>query len=88
MTSEQVAQWMMDELERVQYLYQEVVVFDIQTNFGDDFVYINDAGNLAISRTVLTAFRKLTEDSVVWERGERFWRRREDYDPEGKRLAD
>jgi hypothetical protein len=52
--------------------------------FGSDCVYENENGNLAIDRKVLSEFRKLTTDDVVWERGERLWRRREDYDPEGQ----
>ena len=69
------------------YLHQDAVVFEIQDRFGEAFVYENDNGNLAIGRAVLTEFRKLTEETVVWERGERVWRRREKHDPLGKRQA-
>lgn len=78
---------MAEELRRVRYLYQETVVYDIQSRFGDEFVYINENGNLAISREILQEFRKLTEDTVVWERGERYWRFRESYDSPGRRQA-
>jgi hypothetical protein len=88
MTATNVAVWMLEELKRVQYLYQEVVVCEIQTTFGEEFVYINDNGNLAISRPVLNEFRRLTEKSVVWERGERMWRFREGYDAPGERQAE
>jgi hypothetical protein len=79
-TAEQVAQWMVEELHRVEYLYQQDAVYAIETRFGEKFFYINDAGNPAIDKKVLAAFNKLTGDSVVWERGERVWRMREDYD--------
>ena len=52
--------------------------------FGDDFVYINENGNLAIEKKVLNVFRKLTDDSVVWSRGERMWRLREENDEPGR----
>jgi hypothetical protein len=71
------------ELDRETYLYQEAVVWVIEQKFGRDFVYENEAGNLAISKKVLAEFRKLTPN-VVWERGERLWRKRERYDPAGR----
>jgi hypothetical protein len=87
-TALQVAQWMLEELMRVKYLHQSTVVYDVEAKFGSDFVYINSNGNQAISRNVLSEFKELTKDIAVWERGERMWRMREDYDPVGKRQAD
>jgi len=83
-TPEQVAQWMLSELRRVKYLYQETVVYDIASKFGEAFAYYNQNGNLAIGKDVLKAFRKLTGDSVIWERGERMWRFREQHDEPGR----
>lgn len=83
-TSESVAAWMLGEIERDGDLYQDAAVVDIANKFGDDFTYENDSGNLAISKSVLSAFRKLTKESVVWERGERRWRRREISDEPGR----
>ncbi|MEX1142038.1 MAG: hypothetical protein WD399_09100 [Thermoleophilaceae bacterium] len=74
-TAADVARWMVSELDRQAHLYQEEVVWGIQEKFGGDFVYYNEGGNLAISKKVLTEFHKLTPD-VVWERGERLWRKR------------
>lgn len=80
---------MLEELHRQRgFLYQEVVVGQIQRAFGDEFVYTNENGNQAIDRRVLRAFRDLTAGDVVWERGERMWRFREDYDPEDRRGVD
>jgi len=79
---------MLVELERDKCLYQNTVVYDIASKFGEPFTYINRNGNLAINKQVLNEFRKLTGDSVVWERGERMWRFREDYDLFGTRQAD
>jgi hypothetical protein len=83
-TPEQVAEWMVAELERVRYLEQESAVWAIKQKFGKRFVYDNANGNLAISPDVLKAFRRLTGESVVWERGSRTWRRRERYDTPGR----
>ena len=79
---------MFQEVKRDGLLYQNDAAYNIEQKFGGNFVYTNDNGNLAISRDVLAVFRKLTEDSVVWERGERLWRKREDYDEKGKRRVD
>lgn len=87
-TSKDVAQWMLEELKREKYLYQNSMVSDIESKFGEEFTYVNENGNPAIDRRVLREFRKLTEDIVVWERGERLWRFREDYDEPGKRQTD
>lgn len=83
-TPDQVAQWMLDELKRVSFLYQETVVYDISSKFGEEFSYYNESGNPAIDKKVLAAFRKLTGDSVIWERGQRLWRLREKHDEPGR----
>lgn len=79
-----VAQWMVDQIERDGSLYQEEAVDAIAEKFGEAFTYLNDAGNPAIARTVLAAFRRLTEQTVVWERSERCWRKREPDDGPGR----
>jgi hypothetical protein len=86
-TPKDVAQWMLEELKRETYLYQNMVVYDIEEKFGEEFTHINDNGNPAIDQRVLKEFRKLTEQTVVWERGERLWRLREDYDDPGRRQT-
>ena len=83
-TAADVAQHMLDQLKEQRDLHQETVVFDIRKKFGDGFVYTNENGNLAIARAVLTAFRKLTNETVIWDRSERLWRFREDYDLPGR----
>ncbi|HEI9870808.1 DUF6953 family protein [Morganella morganii] len=86
-TIDDVAIWMKSELDKSDWLYQEDTVYKIKDLFGNDFVYINDNGNLAIDKKVLAKFRKLTADDVIWERGEKAWRKRENYDQPG-RLQD
>ncbi len=74
-TAKDIAQWMFDHFEIKNYLYQETVVYEIKKSFGPDFVYTNENGNLAIGKDVLREFRKISEGKVVWERGDRAWRR-------------
>jgi hypothetical protein len=80
-TADTIAGWMLSELEKQNgVLYQEDAVSQIADRFGAHFIHDNEAGNPAINKEVLAAFRKLTGDSVVWISGERLWRRRESGD--------
>jgi hypothetical protein len=84
MTPLSVAQWMLSELERNGVLHQDTAAPDIDSIFGPDFIYLKENGNPAIRKDVLNAFAKLTGNQVVWERGERLWRKREPFDNEGR----
>jgi predicted phage-related endonuclease len=75
---------MLAELGRDGTLYQEVAASEIEKRFGQDFTPTNENGNLSIRRDVLAAFRKLTDETVVWERDERMWRKREGFDSPGR----
>ncbi len=79
-----IAQWMLDELERHQVLYQADAVNSIDREFGAEFTYLNENGNPAIDRRVLRAFRKLTGDTVVWDRWDFCWRKRTERDAPGR----
>lgn len=81
---EDVARWMLDVISRDEFLYQDDAVYTIADLYGDRFVYENANGNLAISKEVLAAFRKLSEQNIVWVRGERMWRLREESDTPGR----
>ena len=84
-TPEDVAQWMAEHFESRDYLYQQVAVVQIRERFGDQFIDRNRAGNPAIDKRVLAVFRKLTGDHVIWERGQRVWRLRRQFDKAGRR---
>lgn len=83
MTVEEAAQWMLDELQRAKWLDQETVAYKL-VKLDKSLTYHNAAGNLAIDRKVLAAFKKLMPDDVVWSRGERHWRYRKPYDAPGR----
>lgn len=74
-TADDIAEWMLVEIEAKKWLYQETVVYHIRKTFGEEFVYQNASGNLAIGKNVLKSFKKLTTGVVVWERGEKAWRK-------------
>ena len=78
MDNKSVAEFMINEILEKGYVYQEYLVHDIQEKFGDDFVYINENGNLAISKKVLNEFKKLKEqNNIEWYRSERCWTKKQ-----------
>jgi hypothetical protein len=88
-TPEDIARWMLEKLDAVPFgLYQNQIVYEIAQRFGSGFTYHNANGNLAISKPVLAAFRRLSGDDVVWSRGERCWRRRTAWDRRTGRQQD
>jgi len=77
---------MREQIDEHGVLYQDQAAAEITARFGDECAYQNDNGNLAISREVLKQFRAATEGTVVWDGAERMWRRRENYDSQGRRA--
>lgn len=75
---------MLEELKTRRVLEQEYAVYSILKNFGREFTYTNENGNLAISKKVLKRFRDISGDIAVWERGERQWRVRSPRDAPGR----
>jgi hypothetical protein len=83
-TPESIARWMLRSVEEEGSLYQADAVAQITERFGEEFTELNDSGNRVIGKPVLDAFRDISEDTVVWDRGEHFWRKREADDPPGR----
>ena len=83
MTPEEAAEWMLEMLNGCGWLDQETVAWELFKR-NKSLVYHNEAGNLAIGKPVLNAFRKAMPDNVVWSRGERHWRFRKSYDRPGR----
>jgi len=87
MSAKDVAQFMAQQFDDRDFVYQDQIVNAIVERFGEEYLYRNKNGNRAISSEVLAIFRKLTPD-VVWERGQRVWRKRASYDKPGGRGVD
>lgn len=74
MNEKSVAEFMINEILEKGYVYQEYLVHDIQEKFGEEYVYVNENGNLAISKKVLNEFKKLKEvNGIEWDNRERCW---------------
>jgi hypothetical protein len=86
-TPEVVAKWMLGEVEQDGVLAQAVAVDEIAHRFGDEFVYENERGALAIDKRVLSAFLDVSRETVVWQRRGRFWRKREPGDGPGRQQG-
>src|SRR5688572_14246255 len=79
-----VAQWMLSVVEERGELTQNVAFYGINKQFGSGFTTITNSGSPSIKGGVLTAFKKISEDTIVWERGNKLWRKREFYDGPGR----
>lgn len=84
-TPEAIAQWMLDELERQQALCQQHAVIEIAKRSGPEFTYTNENGNPAIGERILKAFRKISGETVVWERWDFCWHKRTAADAPGRK---
>ncbi|MGB2664307.1 MAG: hypothetical protein WAK48_09905 [Candidatus Acidiferrum sp.] len=86
-TAIEVAEWMREQFNETYYLEQEIAVYTIAEKFGKEFTYDNENGNPAIRKDVLAAFRKLTKKTVIWERDDLRWRKREAGDEKGRQQG-
>ncbi|RED64599.1 DUF6953 family protein [Cohnella lupini] len=72
-TTEDVAEWMFQELRNAGVLYQTDAVNHIKSEFGDRFVYVNDKGHASIDKDVKKAFKKLHGGKAAWDRDAFYW---------------
>ncbi|WP_236191320.1 DUF6953 family protein [Pseudomonas pharyngis] len=79
-----VAQWMLSQVEREDCIYQDDVVDHIIRAGHEELLIENADGNLVLGKEVLAAFRKLTPDTVVWVKPDRYWRFRVAEDEPGR----
>jgi hypothetical protein len=84
-SSNDVAQWMLSVIQECGELSQNNAFYEINKRFGSSFITITNSGSPSIKGSVLTAFRKISDDTVIWERGDKKWRKREFYDTPGRR---
>jgi hypothetical protein len=71
-------------LEAEGCLYQDDVVDHLVKAEADEFLRENANGNVALSTSLLSAFRKRNENSVVWVGLGRYWRLRVPEDDVGR----
>ena len=84
-TPEAIAQWMLSRLDETGYLYQIDAVEEIARKYGPQYTYTNDNGNPAIGKPILRAFKRISADTVVWDRRLIGWRTRQAVDEPGRR---
>jgi hypothetical protein len=84
MSPEQYAQWMLRQVELEACIYQDDVVDSVLRNGDDSLLKENAEGNLVLGRGILDAFLKLTRETIVWVKPDRYWRFRVPEDEEGR----
>ena len=83
-SSNDVAHWMLSVIQEQGELTQNSAFYEINKRFGRSFTTITSSGSPSIKGSVLTAFKKISDDSIVWSRGDKKWRKREFYDAPGR----
>ena len=76
MELKQVIDWMLSNLEKHGCLYQDDVVDFLVKNDQKKYLKENSEGNLVLKLSVNSAFKKQTEENVVWVKPDRYWRYR------------
>ncbi len=75
---------MLELIHRDSCLYQDDVVDYLVKAKREDLLTENADGNQVIGKAVLAAFRKLTPETVVWVKPDRYWRFRVAEDEPGR----
>jgi hypothetical protein len=77
---------MLARFEQEDYLGQDEAADLLSDTGGDELLTTNDNGNIAITKTVLAEFQRLTVETAIWMKSERAWRLRDPKtDPPGIR---
>jgi hypothetical protein len=84
MDPKSAAAWMLSELEMRGCIYQDDVVDYLVKTKNEELLRENSDGNLVVGRSLLEAFRTLTETNVVWVKPDRYWRFRVMEDEPGR----
>lgn len=74
MDANEVAGWMLTQVEKSGCIYQDDVVDYLVKADAEKLLRENSDGNLVIGRAVLDAFKAITETTIVWVKADRYWR--------------
>ncbi|WP_168120051.1 hypothetical protein [Paenibacillus sp. HB172176] len=69
----EIADWMFNELRSAGMLYQEAAVAHIRAEYGNEYLYENENGKISIDKEVKKAFKKLHGGKAAWDRDAFFW---------------
>ncbi|NMO96388.1 DUF6953 family protein [Paenibacillus lemnae] len=72
-TADNVAEWMVKEIQFTGTLRQEDAIEYVRKHFGEQFVFVNENGNASLSKEVKKAFRKLHNGRIAWDRDGFMW---------------
>lgn len=84
MDAEEVASWMLTQVEKHGCIYQDDVVDFLVKACTEELLRENSEGNLVVGRAVLDKFKAMTETTVVWVKPDRYWRWRVTEDEPGR----
>jgi len=68
-----VAEFMVNELDKNGVLPQAGLVDIIKEKFGDEFIFTTAHGTLTIDRKVIREFNKIKGEDVKWDKASNCW---------------
>lgn len=72
-TERQIAEWMVNEIKNRGMLRQEEAIAHVKEHFGEQYIFVNENGNVSLEKEVKKAFRKLHRGRIAWDRDGFFW---------------
>nr|WP_041613783.1 hypothetical protein [Paenibacillus sp. JDR-2] len=64
---------MVNEIKFRGMLRQEEAIEHVKQQFGEQYIFVNENGNVSLEKEVKKAFRKLHKGRVAWDRDGFFW---------------
>lgn len=74
-TVQDIADWMLGELEKDGYLWYRYAVRQVLGRFSHRFIFVDKHRQLVIDRDVLKEFERQIDGYAVWDGRRRQWRR-------------
>ncbi|TCM89090.1 hypothetical protein EV294_11331 [Paenibacillus sp. BK033] len=72
-TEQQIAEWMVNEIKFRGMMRQEEAIEHVKRHFGEQYIFVNENGNVSLEKEVKKAFRKLHKGRIAWDRDGFFW---------------
>lgn len=67
-----VAEWMLSKID-YRNTPQSWLANEIKKEFGNNYIYYTNSGNIAINKDVIKEFKKLRKDTIRWDRSAKAW---------------
>ncbi|MEW4371070.1 DUF6953 family protein [Paenibacillus kandeliae] len=71
--AQEIASWMIEHIRDRGMLRQEEAIDYVREQYGEQFLFTSDSGNISLDKEIKKAFRKQHGGRVAWDRDGFFW---------------